>query len=91
MATVTVSFTYDDENHKRLHRWLKNLPKRGKSEAIREALVAHLGQSDITHRDILEAIQELGRHGIIAAAQDGNESQSDVPVDILENLDSLGL
>ena len=91
MATVTICFTLDSEKDKRLLRWLDGLPKRGRSEAIREALGAHLGQNGITLRDIYEAIQELKRCGVAVVSQDDREPQADIPADVLENLGRLGL
>ena len=91
MATVTICFTLDSEKDKRLLRWLDGLPKRGRSEAIREVLAAHLGQNGIKLRDIYEAIQDLKRRAVAVASQDNSEPQSDVPLDVLENLSKLGL
>lgn len=91
MATVTICFTLDSEKDKRLLRWLDGLPKRGRSEAIREVLAAHLGQNGITLRDIYEAIQELKRFGVAVVSQDDREPQADIPADVLENLGRLGL
>jgi len=91
MAIITVSFTLDDKKHKRLARWLDGLPKGEKSAAIREALAEHLGQNGVTNRDILEAIEDLKRCGVAIAVQDDDKPRSDVPADVLETLDSLGL
>jgi len=91
MAKVTISFTLDDNKDKRLLRWLESLPKRGRSEAIREVLAAHLGQSGITLQDIYEAIMDLKRSGLAVASQDDSGPQSDVPADVLDNLSKLGL
>ena len=91
MAKVTISFTLDDSRDKRILRWLEGLPKRKKSEAIREALTAHLGQNGITLQDIYEAIMDLKRSGLVVASQDGSGPQSDVPADVLDNLSNLGL
>lgn len=91
MAKVHISFTLDTEKDKRLVRWLDNLPKRGKSEAIREALAAHLGRNAFTLADIYEAIQDLKRCGVAVVSQDNSKPQSDVPADVLENLGKLGL
>ena len=97
MAKVTISFTLDDSKDKRLLRWLDSLPKRGRSEAIREVLTAHLGQSGITLQDIYEAIMDLKRSGLAVASlpaqagQDDARPQSDVPADVLDNLSKLGL
>jgi hypothetical protein len=67
------------------------LPKRKKSEAIREVLTAHLGQNSITLQDIYEAIMDLKRSGLAVASQDDTKPQSDVPADVLDNLSKLGL
>ena len=91
MAKVTISFTLDDNKDKRLLRWLESLPKRGRSEAIREVLTAHLGQNSITLQDIYEAIMDLKRSGLAVASQDDTKPQSDVPADVLDNLSKLGL
>ena len=91
MAKVTISFTLDDNKDKRLLRWLESLPKRGRSEAIREVLTAHLGQSGITLQDIYEAVMDLKRSGLAVASQDDSGPQSDVPADVLDNLSKLGL
>ena len=91
MAKITVTFSLDSERDKRILRWLEGLPKRKKSEAIREALTAHLGQNGITLRDIYKAIQDLKRCGVAIAPTSDTESQSDIPVDVLDNLGKLGL
>jgi hypothetical protein len=92
MATVTVTFSYDSDEHKRLHRWIEGLPKRGRSEAIRNALADHLGQDDVTHRDILNAIERLEWCGVAMAAQEETDSQEDPELaEALENLSKLGL
>jgi hypothetical protein len=91
MAKVTISFTLDDNKDKRLLRWLESLPKRGRSEAVREVLTAHLGQNGITLQDIYEAVMDLKRSGLAVASQDDSGSQSDVPADVLDNLSKLGL
>jgi len=91
MAKITVTFSLDSERDKRILRWLEGLPKRKKSEAIREALTAHLGQNGITLQDIYEAIMDLKRSGLAVAPQDDTKPQSDVPADVLDNLGRLGL
>jgi hypothetical protein len=91
MAKVTVTFSLDSERDKRILRWLEGLPKRKKSEAIREVLTAHLGQNSITLQDIYEAIMDLKRSGLAVASQDDTKPQSDVPADVLDNLSKLGL
>ena len=91
MAKVTVTFSLDSERDKRILRWLEGLPKRKKSEAIREVLTAHLGQNGITLQDIYEAIMDLKRSGLAVAPHGDSRPQSDVPADVLENLSKLGL
>ncbi len=91
MAKIVVSFSLDTERDRRLVRWLESLPKGDKSEAIRKALVAHLGQGGITLADIYEAIQDLKRSGLAVVSIGDNEPQSDIPADVLENLGKLGL
>ena len=91
MAKITVTFSLDSERDKRILRWLEGLPKRKKSEAIREALTAHLGQNGITLRDIYEAVTDLKRSGLVVASQDDSGPQSNVPADVLDNLSKLGL
>jgi hypothetical protein len=91
MAKITVTFSLDSERDKRILRWLEGLPKRKKSEAIREVLTAHLGQNGITLQDIYEAIMDLKRSGLAVAPQDDSRPQSDVPADVLDNLNKLGL
>jgi hypothetical protein len=91
MAKITVTFSLDSERDKRILRWLEGLPKRKKSEAIREVLAAHLGQNGITLQDIYEAVMDLKRSGLAVASQDDSRPQSDVPADVLDNLNKLGL
>lgn len=92
MAKMTVCFTLDPERDKRIVRWLDGLPKRGKSEAIRDALAVHLGQSEPTHQDILDAIEDLKRCGVAVASQDSGEHDDDPALaEALENLANLGL
>ena len=91
MAKITVTFSLDPERDKRILRWLEGLPKRKKSEAIREVLAAHLEQNGITLGDIYEAIMDLKRSGLVVAPQDDSGPQSDVPADVLDNLSKLGL
>jgi len=94
MASITVSFTLDDKTDRDLLRWLDSLPKRGKSEAIRDALRAHLGRSGVTLGDIYEAIMDLKCQGLVVAAQGNPAPTSDnpsEPPDVAAALDNLGL
>jgi metal-responsive CopG/Arc/MetJ family transcriptional regulator len=88
MAKVTVSFTLDSEQDRDLARWLDGLPKRGRSEAIRDALRAHLGQGSITLGDIYAAIMELKRQ---IATQSDHIPTNEEPPDLAAVLDNLGL
>jgi hypothetical protein len=91
MAKVVFSFSLDTEKDKNLIRWIEGLPKRrGRSAIIRQALNSYRNP-DTTLADILEAIEDLRSSGVAVASQDDDEPQSDVPADVLENLDSLGL
>ena len=92
MAKVTISLTLDDERDKRILRWLKGLPERGRSEAMREAINAHLGQNGVTLQDIYDAVQELKqfRLMVVQESSPGN-SQQEVPRDVLENIAKIGL
>ena len=60
MAKITVSFTFDDQKHPSLVGWINNLPVKGKSEAIREALDAHLsGKEFLTTGDVHKELESL--------------------------------
>lgn len=93
MAKVTISLTLDDERDKRILRWLKGLPERGKSEAMREAINAYLGQDDVTLRDIYDAIQELKQFRLMVVQEtSGSDAQrQEVPEDVLDNIAKIGL
>lgn len=98
MANVTVSFSLDSIQDADLLRWLEGLPKRGRSGAIRDALRGHLvGARGVTLGDIYQAIKEIDRKlargasvatGGSAGAPEGEE---DIPEDIRDALDNLGL
>ena len=95
MATVTVSFALDDQQDRDLLRWLDSLPKRGKSEAIRDALRAHLGRGGITLGDVYQAVKELERklqNGASVAHTPALPADvPEEPPDVAEALDKLGL
>jgi hypothetical protein len=96
MAKVTSSFTLDDQSDRDILTWLDRLPKRKKSEAIREVLRAHLRGRGVTLSDIYQAVREIDRKlasgavivgtGEVDDAMDTNE-----PPDVAAALDSLGL
>jgi hypothetical protein len=95
MATVTVSFTVDSEKDRGLVRWLDGLPRRKRSEAIREALRAYLGRGGVTLGDVYQAVKalerKLGTGVVVASASLSNRDEQDAPPDVLAALDSLGL
>ncbi len=91
MAKLTVSFTLDSEQDRDLVRWLDSLPKRGRSEAIRDALRAHLGHSGITLNDVYEAIMDLKRSDFAADTSGNTVAANDEPPDVAAALDNLGL
>ena len=94
MATVTVSFTLDDQTDREVVRWLARLPKRQKSAAIRKALHAHLQGQGITLGDIYQVVREMDRKlssGVVTGAVDASEVDIDEPPDVAVKLDSLGL
>ena len=91
MAKVTVCFSLDSERDRDLVRWLENLPKRGRSEAIRYTLRSNLSRSGITLGDIYEAIMDLKRHGFVVGAQSSTTLTNDEPPDVAAALNTLGL
>lgn len=96
MAKVTRSFTLDDYNDRDILTWLDQLPKRKKSEAIREALRAHLGGCGVTLGDIYQAVREIDRklvNGVFTVGIGEPDSTVDIdePQDVAAALDELGL
>jgi len=96
MAKVTISLTLDDERDKRILRWIKSQPKKGKSKAIRDAITAYLDQSGITLQDIYNEIQDLKRYrvAVVAMEQQGqplSEEERRVSSRALDNLSKIGL
>jgi hypothetical protein len=89
MAKVTICFSLDSERDRDLVRWLDNLPKRGRSEAIRGALRSNLSHSGITLGDIYEAIMDLKRQGFVVTAQRSGTPTNDEPPDVAVALDNL--
>jgi len=93
MAKRTETFTFDDEEYPALARWLDNLPKRGKSKAIREALSSYLAH-EITLGDVYQAVLALERkigQGSMILSNGNHREASEEPEDIKEALDNLGL
>lgn len=95
MATMTVCFTLDSAKDRDLIRWMDNLRKRKRSEAIREALRGHLERNGVTLGDVYQAIKELERKldaGMVAATllQPISDVQNE-PSEAAAALDTLGL
>jgi hypothetical protein len=91
MAKVAICFSLDSERDRDLVRWLDGLPKRGRSEAIRDALRGQLSESGVTLGDIYEAVMDLKRSGLVVAARGGIAATGDEPPDVAAALDNLGL
>jgi hypothetical protein len=93
MGSVTISFTLDSKGDLDLLRWLSTLPRRGKSEAIRDALRANLGNAGITLADVYRLLLEVksGMKAGVVIAGDGQQAISTEPADIAARLDRLGL
>ena len=93
MGRRLVTFSLDTDKDRDLARWLASLPKGDMSEAIRDALRAHLGRGGITLGDIYEAIMDLKRHGLVVSAEDIPTPTDDLsePPDVAAALDNLGL
>ena len=95
MAKATRSFTLDDQTDRDILTWLDRLPKRKKSEAIREALRAHLSGQDVTLDHIYQVVREIDRklaYGVVIG--DGSVDdvpETDEPPDVAAALDRLGL
>ena len=95
MAKVNVSFSVDDQTDRDILTWLALLPKRKKSEAIREALRAYLSKQGVTLGDIYQAVQEIDRklaNGVVTVgARDVYDVMgTDEPPDVAAALDTLG-
>jgi predicted transcriptional regulator len=96
MATVTVSFTLDDQVDREIVQWLARLPKRQKSAAIREVLRGHLREQGVTLSDIYQAVREVDRKlatgaVVVEVNEVGDTTSADEPPDVAAALDSLGL
>jgi hypothetical protein len=93
MAKVVVSFAVDSEKDRDIVRWLDGLPRRKRSEAIREALRGHLGRGAVTLGDVYQAVKNLGRKLEAGAVVLGGASPSseewDEPPEAAAALDAL--
>jgi metal-responsive CopG/Arc/MetJ family transcriptional regulator len=95
MAKVTISLTLDDERDKRILRWIKSQPKKGKSEAIRKAIRVYLDQSGVTLQDIYDEIQDLKRYrvALVSMEQQGqplSDEDKRVSSRAFDNLSKIG-
>ena len=90
MAKQTITFVLDTNRDRDVLRWLEG--QANKSLAIREAIRAQMGHTDVTLRDVLVAIEDLKRHnGTPPASGEGAGGNGDEPADVAVALDSLGL
>jgi hypothetical protein len=95
MATVTVCFTVDSERDRDLVRWLDGLPKRKRSEAVRQTLRNGLARGGVTLGDVYQAVKALERKldaGVaVTRASVSDPDGKDAPADVVMALDTLGL
>ena len=93
MATVTVCFTVDGDDDRDLVRWLDSIPKRKRSEGIRQALRAGLDRGGVTLGDVYQAVKGLERklqNGVVTALPaEGTNSEHDEPAEAAAALDAL--
>jgi metal-responsive CopG/Arc/MetJ family transcriptional regulator len=76
MAKITYSFSIDSKADKDLAKVLDSLPKRGRSEFIRNTLRAGLGNgrsSGVTLEMIFDEIVALREHGVVLGHDFGDE------------------
>jgi len=93
MATLTYSFTIDNDRDRDLVRFLDGFSRRQRSEAIRETLRAGMARGGITIGDVYQVVKELERKlsaGVVVN-QDAPADCQDAPADVLAALDGLGL
>ena len=95
MAKITVSFAVDSDRDGDLVRWLDGVSRGKRSEAIREALRAHLGRGGVTLGDVYQAVKALerkmGTGAVVASLPLSDRDEPDAPPDVLVALDSLGV
>lgn len=93
VATDTISFTLDSDADRDILAWLRAQPGRSRSEAIRQALRAHLADGggitlDEVHRAILRLERRL-QNGVLISQPAGAAPAE--PPDLAATLDGLGL
>jgi len=85
----------DSDRDGDLVRWLDGVPKGKRSEAIREALRAHLGRGGVTLGDVYQVVKalerKLGTGMVVASAALPDRDEPDAPPDVLAALDWLGV
>jgi hypothetical protein len=92
---VVVSLVLNAQRDADIIKWLDSRDG-SKSEAIRAAIRARIGTQGLTLGDIYQAIKEIDRklaRGVAVASATNEEpaGEEDVPQDILDALDNLGL
>jgi hypothetical protein len=93
MATVTVSFTVDEQCDRDLMAWLEAQPVGRRSAAIRAAIRAQVSPSRVDLTDVYQAVVALDRklaRGVRLTGEDAGEEE-ETPPDVLATLDNLGL
>jgi len=95
MASVTFSFSLDQEKYGLVIAWLDSQERRKRSEAIAEALQSHLDQNSVTLGDVYQAVKALERKlhsgAALARSPAAPDDALEEPPDVAANLDSLGL
>ena len=90
MASVTISFTLDNDRDHDLLRWLKSQGSRGRSAAIREMLRQGLaGPGSITVDDIRRAIRSELAGYMVQVGDSELDLQRPEPSRAAANLDDL--
>jgi len=94
MATVTVSFTLDEQRDRDLLAWLERQPAGKRSASIRAAIRAQASPTGVNLADVYQAVVELDRklaRGVRLAGEDAGDADEAPPPDVLAALDNLGL
>jgi len=95
MTTVTVCFTVNSERDRDLVRWLDSLPKRRRSEAIRQTLRDGLARGGVTLGDVYQVVKTLERKldagMVVTSSSSLDPGGENAPADVLAALDNLGL
>ena len=93
MATLTVSFTVDEQSDRDLIAWLQAQPAGRRSAAIRAAIRAQISPSGVDLADVYQAVLALDRklaRGVRLTGEDAGAGEK-APPDVLATLDNLGL